>query len=87
MNIQLATDTKTRLYQYEVDLLLKTIGYTKALTTDSSTFAHFFPITKKEFPVKLRPAIKKLARSYKTTIMFNDKVADVAERMYSFRPF
>lgn len=75
------------MYQYEVNLLLKTIDCTKALTTDSTTFAHFFPISKKDFPVKLRPAIKKLARSYKTAIMFNDKVADVAERMYNFRPF
>jgi hypothetical protein len=87
MKIDIADCSKTDKHQYEINLLLKTIKHTDALTTDESRFSDFFEVNKKDFPVKLRAAIKKLAKSYNTTISLDDKIADVAERMYNYRPF
>jgi hypothetical protein len=87
MKILFAGSEKISKYQHEINILLKAINQKDALITDESRFNHFFDHNKKDFPVKLRPAIKKVEKDYHVTIQFKDKISDVAEQMYGYKPF
>ena len=77
--------SKIQQYQHEVHLIKKALGNTDAFIDDNTLFSTLLP--SKKIDKKIKDSLKKLEKDYKVVILFGDKVADVAEKMYNYRPF
>ena len=77
--------SKIQQYQHEVHLIKKALGNTDAFIDDNTVFSSLLP--SKNIDKKIKDNLKKLESYYNVRILFGDKVADVAEKMYNYRPF
>ena len=66
-------------------MLLRALGKTDALISDITVFSDLLP--SKKIDKKVKDNLKKIETKYKIQILFGDKIADVAERMYNYLPF
>lgn len=80
---------KCQQYKTEVNILLRALGKTDALITDITVFSDLLPSKNIDKKVKenLKENLKKIETKYKIQILFGDKIADVAEKMYNYLPF
>ena len=76
---------KCQQYKTEVNILLRALGKTDALITDITVFSDLLP--SKNIDKKVKENLKKIETKYKIQILFGDKIADVAEKMYNYLPF
>ena len=53
--------------------------------TDNTVFSDL--LTSKNVDKKIKVDLKKIETKYKIKILFGDKIADVAEKMYNYLPF
>ena len=77
--------SKTQQYNHEINLIKKALGKTNAFIDDNTLFSTLLP--SKKIDKKIKDNLKKLEEDYNLRILFGDKVADVAEKMYNYRPF
>lgn len=66
-------------------MLLRALNQPNALITDNTVFSDLLP--SKNVDKKIKINLKKIEIKYKIQILFGDKIADVAERMYNYLPF
>ena len=77
--------SKIQQYQHEVHLIKKALDNTDAFIDDNTVFSSLLP--SKNIDKKIKSKLKKLESDYNVRILFGDKVCDVAEKMYNYRPF
>ena len=77
--------SKCQQYKTEINMLLRALGKPDALISDITVFSDLLP--SKKIDQKLKDNLKKIETKYKIQILFGDKVADVAEKMYNYLPF
>jgi len=66
-------------------MLLRALNQPNALITDNTVFRDLLP--SKNVDTKIKIELKKIESKYKIQILFGDKIADVAEKMYNYLPF
>lgn len=66
-------------------MLLRALGKPDVLISDITVFSDLLP--SKKIDQKVKDNLKKIETKYKIQILFGDKVADVAEKMYNYLPF
>lgn len=66
-------------------MLLRALNQPNALITDNTVFSDLLP--SKNVDKKIKINLKKIETKYKIQILFGDKIANVAERMYNYLPF
>lgn len=66
-------------------MLLRALNQPNALITDNTVFSDLLP--SKNVDKKIKINLKKIEIKYKIQILFGNKIADVAERMYNYLPF
>lgn len=76
---------KCQQYKSEIIMLLRALNQPNALITDNTVFSDLLP--SKNLDKKIKINLKKIETKYKIQILFGDKIADVAERMYNYLPF
>lgn len=76
---------KCQQYKSEIVMLLRALNQPNALITDNTVFSDLLP--SKNLDKKIKINLKKIETKYKIQILFGDKIADVAERMYNYLPF
>lgn len=76
---------KCQQYKNEIVMLLRALNQPNALITDNTVFSDLLP--SKNVDKKIKINLKKIEIKYKIQILFGDKIADVAERMYNYLPF
>ena len=76
---------KCQQYKNEIVMLLRALNQPNALITDNTVFSDLLP--SKNLDKKIKINLKKIETKYKIQILFGDKIADVAERMYNYLPF
>lgn len=76
---------KCQQYKNEIVMLLRALNQPNVLITDNTVFSDLLPSKKIDSKVKVN--LKKIESKYKMQILFGDKIADVAEKMYNYLPF
>lgn len=76
---------KCQQYKNEIVMLLRALNQPNALITDNTVFSDLLP--SKNVDKKIKINLKKIETKYKIQILFGDKIANVAERMYNYLPF
>lgn len=76
---------KCQQYKSEIVMLLRALNQPNALITDNTVFSDLLP--SKNVDKKIKINLKKIEIKYKIQILFGNKIADVAERMYNYLPF
>ena len=76
---------KCQQYKNEIVMLLRALNQPNALITDNTVFRDLLP--SKNVDTKIKIELKKIESKYKIQILFGDKIADVAEKMYNYLPF
>lgn len=76
---------KCQQYKNEIVMLLRALDQPNALITDNTVFRDLLP--SKNMDTKIKIDLKKIESKYKIQILFGDKIADVAEKMYNYLPF
>ena len=76
---------KCQQYKNEIVMLLRALNQPNALITDNTVFRDLLP--SKNVNTKIKIELKKIESKYKIQILFGDKIADVAEKMYNYLPF
>lgn len=77
--------SKCQQYKTEINMLLRALGKPDVLISDITVFSDLLP--SKKIDQKVKDNLKKIETKYKIQILFGDKVADVAEKMYNYLPF
>lgn len=77
--------SKTQQFQHEIEYIKRALGQLNALVDDNTLFSHLLPSKKIDDKIKTR--LKKLEKDYQVRILFGNKVVDIAEQMYNYRPF